>query len=97
MHLATFVSSSAAKKEHTEVTSTVETIEVLPPGLYEMMIEDVSGEGVHAHFTINLHERTFADIPACSGGRDDELDFAPVQRFSKLATEFDEIFQRPLV
>ena len=96
-HLGIFVSSSIAKKEHAEVTSTVEAIEALPPGLYEMTIDNVSGEGVHAHFTVSLHERTFADILAYDDGRDDERDFAAVERFSKFATEFYDIFQRPLV
>ena len=38
-HLGIFVSSSIAKKEHTEVTSTLKTIEALTPGLYEMTID----------------------------------------------------------
>ena len=38
-HLGIFVSSSIAKKEHTEVASTMKTIEALAPGLYEMTIE----------------------------------------------------------
>ncbi len=96
-HLGIFVSSSIAKKEHAEVTSTVETIEAFPPGLYEMTIDEVTGEGVHAHFTVRLHERTFADILAYDDGRADERDFPAVQRFSEFATEFYEIFQRPLV
>jgi len=96
-HLGIFVSSSIAKKEHAEVTSTVKTIESLVPGLYEMTIDEVSGEGVHAHFTVSFHERTFADILAYDDGRADERDFPAVQRFSELATEFYEIFQRPLI
>ena len=96
-HLGIFVSSSIAKKEHAEVTSTVKTIEDLPPGLYEMTIDEVSGEGVHAHFTVSFHERGFADILAYDDGRADERDFPAVQRFSEFATEFYEIFQRPLV
>ena len=39
-HLGIFVSSSIAKKEHAEVTSTMKTIEALAPGLYEMKIEE---------------------------------------------------------
>ena len=37
---AILVSSSIAKKEHTEVTSTMKTIEALAPGLYEMTIDE---------------------------------------------------------
>ena len=39
-HLGIFVSSSIAKKEHAEVASTLKTIEALPPGLYEMTIDE---------------------------------------------------------
>ena len=38
-HLGIFVSSSIARKEHTEVGSTLKTIEALTPGLYEMTID----------------------------------------------------------
>ena len=40
-HLGIFVSSKIARKEHAEVASTLETIEALAPGLYEMIIEEV--------------------------------------------------------
>ena len=64
-HLGIFVSSSIAKKEHTEVTSTMKTIEALAPGLYEMTIDEQIGEGVDAHFLVSLprtqDERTRRD------------------------------------
>jgi len=41
-HLGIFVSSSIARKEHTEVVSTMKAIEALSPGLYEMTIEEHS-------------------------------------------------------
>jgi hypothetical protein len=41
------ISSSIAKKEHAEVTSTMKTIEALSPGLYEIMIKEEIGEGIH--------------------------------------------------
>ena len=63
-HLGIFVSSSIAKKEHTEVTSTMKTIEALAPGLYEMTIDEQVGEGVDAHFLVSFHERKMADILA---------------------------------
>ena len=56
-HLGIFVSSSIAKKEHTEVTSVMKTIEALRPGLYEMTIDEQIGEGVDARFTVSFHER----------------------------------------
>jgi len=97
-HLGIFVSSSIAKKEHTEVTSTMKTIEALSPGLYEMTIDEQIGEGVDAHFHVSFHERKLADIRAIDeNDRSDERDFAAVERFSELSTELYEIGVRPLV
>src|SRR5271157_2966674 len=97
-HLGIFVSSSIAKKEHTEVTSTMKTIEALSPGLYEMTIDDQIGEGVDARFTVSFHERKLSDILAIDNNdRSDERDFAAVQRFSEINTDLYEIWARPLV
>ena len=63
-HLGIFVSSSIAKKEHAEVTSTMKTIEALAPGLYEMTIDEQIGEGVDARFIVSFHERKLTDILA---------------------------------
>ncbi|MGE0195548.1 MAG: DUF3141 domain-containing protein, partial [Methylocystis sp.] len=61
-HLGIFVSSSVAKKEHAEVTSTMKTIEALAPALYEMKIEEETGEGVHKRFRVSFAERRVSDI-----------------------------------
>ena len=74
-HLGIFVSSSIAKKEHTEVTSTMKTIEALAPGLYEMTIDEQTGEGVHAHFQVSFHERKMCDLEAFDDDRDEERRF----------------------
>ncbi len=80
-HLGIFVSSSVAKREHTEVGSTVKTIEALAPGLYEMQIEDQQGDGLNARFRVSFEERTMADIAAIDDGRGNEdAAFAAVQR-----------------
>ncbi|MGO9422303.1 DUF3141 domain-containing protein, partial [Roseiarcus sp.] len=97
-HLGIFVSSSIAKKEHTEVSSTMKTIEALAPGLYEMTIDEQIGEGVDARFTVSFHERKTSDILAIDDNdRSDERDFAAVERFSELGTELYDIWARPLV
>src|SRR5208337_1040620 len=91
-HLGIFVSSSIAKKEHTEVGSTLKTIEALAPGLYEMTIDEQIGEGVDARFVVSFHERKLTDILAIDNNdRSDERDFAAVERFSELGTELYEI------
>ncbi|WP_051955895.1 DUF3141 domain-containing protein [Beijerinckia mobilis] len=96
-HLGIFVSSSIAKREHTEVSSTLKTIEALAPGLYEMMIDEITGEGQDAHFRVSFAERKLSDLPGYSDGREDEVPFAAVQRLSELQGELYDVFLRPWV
>ena len=97
-HLGIFVSSSIAKKEHTEVASTMKTIEALAPGLYEMVIEKQTGEGLDAHFEVSFHERKLDDIlKITDADRTEEHDFAAVARLSELGAEIYELGMRPLI
>ncbi|WP_299811808.1 DUF3141 domain-containing protein [uncultured Roseibium sp.] len=96
-HLGIFVSSKIAKKEHTEVTSTLKTIEALAPGLYEMTIDDYEGDLLEREFTVSFHERTMDDLKLIDDGRDDEIPFAAVARASKQQAEFYDVCVRPFV
>ncbi|HTO79146.1 MAG TPA: alpha/beta fold hydrolase [Methylocystis sp.] len=96
-HLGIFVSSSIAKKEHAEVTSTMKTIEALAPGLYEMTIEEQIGEGVHAHFRVSFEERKVSDILSVDDDRGEEQDFAAVARLSETLSNTYDLMMRPLV
>ena len=96
-HLGIFVSSKIAKKEHTEVASTLKTIEALPPGLYEMTIDAAEGRGVERSFTVSFAERSLADIEALDDGREDEEAFAAVARVSEAQAELYDVFLRPAV
>ena len=86
-HLGIFVSSKVAKKEHAQMASTLKTIEALAPGLYEMRIEDVAGDGREKTFEVSFAHRTFDDILKESGGRRDEAAFAGVARASEAMAE----------
>jgi len=96
-HLGIFVSSSIARKEHTEVTSTLKTIEALSPGLYEMHIDKQEGEGVEAEFQVSFTERKLTDLQAIDDNRDEERDFGAVERLSELGAELYKLTLRPLV
>jgi pimeloyl-ACP methyl ester carboxylesterase len=97
-HLGIFVSSSIARKEHAEMTSTLQTIEALAPGLYEMKIDDLVGDEGNEHFVVSFHDRKLSDIlTAVPNDRDQERDFAAVARLSELGAEVYEIAMRPLV
>jgi len=96
-HLGIFVSSSVAKKEHAEVSSTLKMIEALAPGLYEMTIEEQIGEGHDAHFRVGFTERKMNDLKAFDDDRGEERNFAAVARLSELGAELYDLTARPLV
>ena len=96
-HLGIFVSSQIARKEHTEVASTLETIEALAPGLYEMRIEDISERDGKKVFTVSFAERTMHDIRALDDGFADEQPFAAVARASEIQAQIYDAVVRPMV
>ncbi len=96
-HLGIFVSSSVAKREHTQMASTLKTIEALPPGLYEMVIEDVFGDGKDKQFTVNFVARTMNDILALDDKRGEEAAFAAVARMSETIAEVYDVTTGPML
>ena len=97
-HLGIFVSSTIAKKEHSEVASTMKTIEALSPGLYEMKIDEQIGEGLDAHFLVSFEERTISDVLGFDDeDRSEEIGFAAVARLSELSVELYALALRPFV
>lgn len=96
-HLGIFVSAKVAQKEHDRIVSTLEMIEALAPGLYEMRIEKQIGEGVNAQYVVAIEERSIADLRGLDDGADDERPFAVVDRLSRLGVDAYETFLRPTV
>lgn len=94
-HLGIFVSSNIANREHSQMASTLHTIEALAPGLYEIMIEDVHGEGHETEFKLSIAPRTFDDIIAQTGSRKDEAAFAGVARWSEQLADLYDATLRP--
>lgn len=98
-HLGIFVSSSVARKEHSQMASTLKTIEALPPGLYEMKIEDITGQGPYKRFTVCFEPRKTSDILAIGSvaDREDEDAFAAVAHLSEQLAEVYDTTLRPVV
>ena len=96
-HLGIFVSSSVAKKEHDQIISTLKAIEALAPGLYELVIAEVQGEGVERSFKVAFAERSIEQMMEQTGGDDSNRPFAAVARFSELGTEIYDLTLRPIV
>lgn len=96
-HLGIFVSSSIANREHKGIATLLDTIEIMPPGLYELVIEDTQGNGDAMQFEVNLAPRTFDDLKKIDATRNDEAMFKAIHRLSKAQAQSYETFVRPFV
>ncbi|MCP3710250.1 DUF3141 domain-containing protein [Paraburkholderia sp. CNPSo 3274] len=101
-HLGIFVSASVANKEHTELFSALDLIDVLPPGLYEAKITDSTPEAarleaLEGRYEIRFERRTIDDILALDDGRDDEQPFEVVRRFAENNQRLYDLYVSPFV
>jgi pimeloyl-ACP methyl ester carboxylesterase len=79
-HLGIFVGTDIAKKEHDQIVNSIDVIEHLPPGLYEMKLELKAGledhrweDLEHGDYSVQFQHRTMDDLRALNPeGRDDE-------------------------
>jgi pimeloyl-ACP methyl ester carboxylesterase len=93
-HLGIFVSGAVAKKEHSEIASTIELIDSVAPGLYEMMIEpEADGSGA---WHVELKERTIADVRAHSGEATNQA-FPAVARLSEVTQGLYDLLAAPVL
>jgi hypothetical protein len=102
-HLGIFVSSKVATKEDKELVDFMDMIDLLPPGLYEAVITEVTDntenrEFINGRYRFSLEPRTLGDIRAL-GGNDaaDELRFATVRAVSEVNLGLYRTFLGPLV
>lgn len=89
-HLGIFVSSSIAKKEQREIIGSVEMIDYLAPGLYEMVIEKGPSKEWKNDYTVRFEERSMRDILALDDSANDEKPFRIVAMVSE---KNDKIYQ----
>ena len=99
-HLGIFVSAGVAAREHAEIASALDLIDMLPPGLYEAMIEDATDDMpgralVEGRHLIRFEPRDFADIEALDDGREDEEAFEVVRRVSEINQALYDSFVSP--
>src|SRR5690349_21837545 len=80
-HLGIFVSGGVARKEHSEFSSNIDLIDVLPPGLYEATFEargadTLNDELAVGQWVMRCEARTLDDIRSVGGNsQDDERRF----------------------
>ncbi len=103
-HLGIFVSSGVARKEHKEFIRNIDTIEYLPPGLYEMMITEIDtpvgdpGERLSVqNYNIRFKSRNMSDILAYDDTLEDEEPFQTVADISDINDRIYRAMIQPLV
>ncbi len=102
-HLGIFVSGGVAKKEHQEFASNIDLIDVLPPGLYELVLEPKSaaaagGDFVYGDWISRFERRTLADVRAIvQPNAEDERRFATVRGVSEVNLGLYRTMLQPFV
>jgi len=102
-HLGIFVSGGVARKEHSEFSSNIDLIDVLPPGLYEATFERKSEDTTNADLAtgdwiMRCEQRTLDDIRALGGNdAEDERRFAAAARVSEVNLALYRAFVQPMV
>lgn len=102
-HLGIFVSGGVAKKEHSEFSSNIDLIDVLPPGLYEATFQEKSADTANPDLAsgtwiMRCEQRTLDDIRAMGGNSlEDERRFATAARVSEINLAAYRKFVQPWV
>ena len=100
-HLGIFVSGEVANKEHREFTNNIDMIDVLPPGLYEAIIEDKTAdthnpELTRGDYVTRFERRTLDDIrKIVEHNTEDDRRFAAVSRISDINVGLYRTFVQP--
>ena len=95
-HLAIFVGTKVAAKDHAEFINNMELIDAMPPGLYEIVITD--RPGTESDFDLVIEERGLDDIRALGcNSLQDEREFAAVARVSDLNNAVYQTFVQPWI
>ncbi|MCW2284523.1 hypothetical protein M2323_002410 [Rhodoblastus acidophilus] len=102
-HLAIFVSPKVALREHQAFMQTMDIIDVLPPGLYEMVVTpkqegEAGADLVDSEFLARFETRTLDDIRAFGrNSAEDDRAFAAVERVSEINRAMYKAVLQPLI
>ena len=104
-HLGIFVGGEIARKEHDQLVTSLDVIESLPPGLYEMKLQAKAGLETQrwdqlepGDYTVHYEHRTMQDILALNPeGREEEALFSTIAKVSELNASLYKTWVRPWV
>src|SRR5262249_53580257 len=98
-HLAIFVGTKVAAKDHAEFINNMELIDAMPPALYEIRITEKPAAQEEARaFELCIEARGLDDIRALGcNSVEDEREFAAVARVSELNNAAYQTFVQPWI
>jgi pimeloyl-ACP methyl ester carboxylesterase len=98
-HLGIFVSGKIAKKEHAQIVSVLKSVEMLPPGIYGMAINEHRGADGKPEYEVEFREHRLEEIVSRlnRAQRKDEQPFEAVAAVSEFNQRAYELFARPVV
>ncbi|MPW11382.1 DUF3141 domain-containing protein [Paraburkholderia sp. CNPSo 3155] len=98
-HLGVFVSGKVAKKQHAQIVNVLEAIEMLAPGLYAMLIDEVNGDDGKIAYEVTFVEHRLEEIAQHFNRfkREDEKPFEAVAELSEFNQRAYEMFAQPWV
>jgi hypothetical protein len=96
-HLGIFVSGKVARKEHRGIIGSVDMLEFLSPGLYEMVVKGNPSQPWLDDYDIHFEPRTMEDILKLDDGLEDEEAFSPVNAISRFNDSLYRSFLSPWI
>jgi len=104
-HLGIFVGGEVALKEHDQLVTSLDVIESLPPGLYEMKLEAKAGieeqrwdQLEPGDYAVHYEYRTMDDIRALNPeGREEEALFSTISKVSEFNANLYKTWMRPWI
>ena len=102
-HLGIFVSGKIATREHDEFAGAMDMIDLMPPGLYEAVIDEAgeataNRELIQGRYLFRLEPRTLDDIRKLGeNSPEDDLKFEAVDRLSTINRRLYATYGQPLV
>ena len=96
-HLGIFVSKSVAQKEHQQILEHVDLIQYLPPGLYEMIIEEGDRILGLEDYRVRFEERTLDDFYQAGDSVHTPRSFQTVAAVSRMNDHIYRSLFRPWV
>lgn len=96
-HLAIFTATKVGKREDEIFVENMDSIDILPPGLYELVVDTPEGSEVHGKIKSHYEPRTIEDIKALGwNSESDDRAFATVAKASESISYMYDKMVHPL-